>query len=493
MRQIQHTISISNAKAILFNKIQMQERLLANKVGECVGKEVEMMGWVDVRRDHGKIFFIDFRDRSGIVQVVFSPDKAFFTDAQAVRAGWVIAIKGIVKERPEKLINPKLETGKYEVEATGFVVLNQSEAAPMPLDSEGYDIDEEVRMKYRYLDLRRPRLQKNIRLRSEFVRHAREYLFGQDFLEIETPYFSSPTPEGSRDFVVPSRMYPGKFFALPQSPQQYKQLLMVAGMERYFQTARCFRDEDLRADRGFEHTQIDIEMSFVSREDVMAMDEAMIIHAVEAVGGKIKQKPFPVFTYAQAMEKFGADKFDLRTEEDKQNGILAFSWVIDFPFFEKTEDGKWTFTHNPFSCPKEEHIEWHLKGENIEKIITQQYDLVCNGYEVGGGSIRAHKPEVLKGTFKIMGYDEERIEKEFSHMINAMKFGAPPHGGIAHGVERMAMILTGETYLREVAAFPQTASGRTSVMDAPADISLAALKELGIKVEAVNPNPGKEK
>ena len=282
---------------------------------------------------------------------------------------------------------------------------------------------------------------------------------------------------------MPSRMYPGKFFALPQSPQQYKQLLMVAGFERYFQIARCFRDEDLRADRGFEHTQIDIEMSFATRNDIMALDEELITLTAESMGYKIKQKPFPVFSCKEAIDKFGADKFDLRDEDDKKNGILAFAWVIDFPFFEKDKEGKWTFTHNPFSMPAPEHLEWHMEGVNIDKIATQKYDLVCNGFEVGGGSVRAHKPEILRQTFKIMGYTEEQINKDFSHMMEAFSYGAPPHGGIAHGIERLIMILTNESELREVQTFPQTSSGRTSVMDAPGEISKDQLKELGIEIQ----------
>jgi aspartyl-tRNA synthetase len=244
------------------------------------------------------------------------------------------------------------------------------------------------------------------------------------------------------------------------------------------------RDEDLRADRGFEHTQLDIEMAFVEYNDVLDMVEGMVISAVEAVGGVIKQKPFPRITYKESMEKYGADKFDLRTEEDKANGVLAFAWVIDFPFFEKTDDGKWTFTHNPFSMPKPEHLEWHMKGENIEEIMTQQYDLVCNGYEAGGGSIRAHKPEILRATYKNMGYSDEDIEASIGHMLEAFSYGQPPHGGIGLGVERMLMNLTGEEFLREVQSFPMTMQGRTAVMDAPSAMSAETLAEYDLKVDA---------
>ncbi len=451
---------------------------------DLAGKEVSLAGWVHARRDHGKIIFIDLRDRSGIVQVVFTPgNKEIYEMASQLRSEWVIRIEGKVNARPEKMINPDIVTGKVEIEPTALEILNPAEPLPFPIDTPGDEIDEEVRLRYRYLDLRRPRLQRNIKLRSEFIDRIRQFLFKKGFTEIETPILSAPTPEGSRDFVVPSRLNPGKFFALPQSPQQYKQLLMVAGFERYFQIARCFRDEDLRADRGFEHTQIDMEVSFINQEEFMALDEEMMTATVEAMGFKIKQKPFPVFTYKEAMEKFGADKFDLRTEEDKKDGVLAYAWVKDFPFFEKDDEGGWTFTHNPFSHAKPEHVEWLLKGENIDKILTTQYDLVCNGFEVGGGSIRAHKPEMLKAVFEIMGYEENEIQEQFGHMLEAFKHGAPPHGGIAHGIERNLMTFAGEDYLREVQAFPQTSSGRTSVMNAPIDLKPKQLKELHLKIE----------
>ncbi len=443
-----------------------------NKIGE----EVELYGWVDTKRDHRKVIFIDLRDRSGIVQVVGGEELKHLSSED------VIFIKGMVKKRPENLVNPKLKTGTIEVEAKEFKVLNKSQALPLPIDTDGQEIEEEVRLKYRYLDLRRKRLHDNIMLRSKFVQLIREFLFSKQFIEIETPLLSMTTPEGSRDFLVPSRMQKGKFYALPQSPQQYKQLLMTAGFERYFQIARCMRDEDLRADRGFEHTQIDIEMSFVEREDVMKMDEEMMTTVVEKMGYKIKQKPFPVISYAEAMKKFGADKFDLRTEEDKKNGILAFAWVVDFPFFEKTETGGWTFTHNPFSAPLPQYKEALLKKENIGEILTSQYDLVCNGYEVGGGSIRGHEADVLRTVFEIMGYPKEKIEKEFGHMLQAFQLGTPPHGGLAHGIERVLMTLLNEKYLREVVAFPMTAGGKTAVMDAPSDVTDEQLRELGINV-----------
>ncbi len=447
------------------------------------GETVTLMGWVDVRRDMGKLIFIYLRDQTGIAQVVFLPNHAeAVEEAKKLRHEFVVKIVGQVNARPEKQVNPDMLTGTVEIEALELEILAEAATTPFELNKDTFNVEEELRLKYRYLDLRTQRMQRNLRLRSQYVQKAREYLFERGFTEVETPLLTKATPEGSRDFIVPSRKHPGKFYALPQSPQQYKQLLVGGGIERYFQLGRCLRDEDLRADRGFEHTQLDIEMAFVEYNDVLDMIEGMVISAIEAVGGVIQQKPFPRITYKESMEKYGADKFDLRTEEDKANGVLAFAWVIDFPFFEKTEDGKWTFTHNPFSMPKPEHLEWHMKGENIEQIVTQQYDLVCNGYEAGGGSIRAHKPEILRATYKIMGYSDEEIEESIGHMLEAFRYGQPPHGGIGLGVERMLMNLTGEEFLREVQSFPMTMQGRTAVMQAPSAMPNELLAEYNVTV-----------
>jgi aspartyl-tRNA synthetase len=399
---------------------------------------------------------------------------------------YVVEITGIVKKRPDEMVNKNLNTGGVEIKAEKIEVISRSRELPFPIDTDGKNIKEEIRLKYRYLDLRRPRVAKNIALRSEFVKRVREFLFAQDFKEIETPYLTQATPEGARDFIVPARLQPGKFFALPQSPQQYKQLLMVAGMERYFQMARCFRDEDLRADRGFEHTQIDMEVSFINQKDLMTLIENMITTVYLAMGAKIRTTPFPVINYKDALEKYGADKFDMRTDEEKKQGILAFAWVVDFPFFEKDNDGGWTFTHNPFSMPAAENLDDHMNGVNIENIKTQQYDLVCNGFEVGGGSIRAHKSEILRATYKIMGYSDEEIEANVGHMLKAFEYGTPPHGGVAFGIERLIAILTGETAIRETQAFPQTSSGTTAVMKAPGIIPEASLRELGIAVRSID-------
>ncbi len=459
------------------------QRTLIGELGSQIGETVSISGWVDVRRDQGKMVFFDFRDRSGIVQGVVLPGSGAMDAAKEIRNEYVVCVEGVVNKRPEKNTQADRQNGDIELEVKAIEILNPSDAMPFDISNDTSGIDESVRAEYRYLDLRSKRMQKNMKIRSEFIQRCREYLFKHDFTEIETPLLTESTPEGSRDFVVPSRLNPGKFYALPQSPQQYKQLLMTAGFERYFQIARCVRDEDLRADRGFEHTQVDIEMSFVTMEDVMAAVEDMVTTVVEAMGYTIKTKPFPRISYKDAMETYGVDKFDMRTDEDKLKGILAYAWVVNFPFFEKTNEGGWTFTHNPFSMPLPEHIDWLMKGEHIPDILTTQYDLVCNGSESGGGSIRAHKPEILEAVYKVMGFSSEDLQERIGHMLRAFRYGTPPHGGIALGVERNIMNLTGETMLREVQAFPMTRGGQTAVMKAPKPLTDKQLKELGLKID----------
>jgi aspartyl-tRNA synthetase len=471
----------------------MQRTLIKDTVSK-IGEEVLIQGWIDIRRDHGKLIFLDIRDRSGLIQAVVIPQVSpeAHKVAQDLRTEFVVEVNGKVNQRPERNINPDLPTGTVELEIKEIRILSRAETSPIDLTSDGLETEEELRLKYRYLDLRRKRMQKNIRLRSDYMNALRQSLLKKDFVEIETPLLSKATMEGARDFLVPSRFQPGKFYALPQSPQQYKQLLMVGGFERYFQFPHCLRDEDLRADRGFEHTQLDLEMSFVNREEVMETVEDIVKEAVNTVGGKLKDQKFPVVTYQEAMEKYGADKFDLRTDEEKKNGTLAFAWVINFPFFRPVDkkeasdqyDSKsgWTFTHNPFSMPIPEHLDWLMEGKNIDQITTTQYDLVCNGLEAGGGSIRAHKPEILKATYKVMGYSDEQIEQSVGHMLEAFSYGAPPHGGIALGLDRHVALLQNEQSIKETMAFPMTSTGRTSVMDAPAEVSPEQLKELGIKI-----------
>lgn len=463
----------------------MKRDLVTETLGK-IGQEVTLMGWVDSKRDHGKLTFIDLRDRSGIVQCVG------YQKMGELSVESVVVITGKVKERGEKYVNPELPTGTVEVEVEEYEVMGKASELPIHVQGDGLDINEEHRLRYRYLDMRRTRMATTMRLRSAYFHALREALVAKEFCEVETPILSKATMEGARDFLVPSRFQAGKFYALPQSPQQYKQLLMVAGIERYFQLARCFRDEDLRADRGFEFTQLDLEMSFVERDDVMATVEEVVKQSVKKVGGKLQKEQFPVYTYKEAMEKFGADKFDLRTEEEKKDGTMAFAWVVDFPMFKKVDkgdaaevrDGKsgWTFTHNPFSSPKPEHIPWHLAGEHVDEILTTQYDLVCNGYEAGGGSIRAHDPKVLRATYKIMGYSEEETEKSVGHMLEAFSYGTPAHGGIALGLDRIVMLLAKQEALKEAIPFPMTSTGRTAVMEAPATASVEQLRELGLKV-----------
>lgn len=461
------------------------KRTMVADTADMAGKEVVVKGWVHARRDHGKLIFIDLRDGSGLLQVVFwgGGDAKLFSQAEGLRSEFVVEIHGKVQQRQAGQVNPDLPTGKVELAAEKLAILAEAETPPFEITSDTADVREDVRLKYRYLDLRTERMQRNLRLRSQFVQEVRKFLFENAFTEIETPLLTESTPEGSRDFVVPSRLHPGSFYALPQSPQQYKQLLMVAGFEKYFQIARAIRDEDPRADRGFEHSQVDIEMSFVEQEDVMSTVEAMMIQAVEAMGYTVKQKPFPRFTYAEAVKKFGEDKFDLRSEEEKKDSkTLAYAWVYKFPFFEKTDDAGWTFTHNPFSMPVPESVDDLKAGKNIENILTTQYDLVCNGYESGGGSIRAHDPEILRATYKVMGFSDKDLEERIGHMLEAFRYGVPPHGGIALGIERNVMNLTGEEYLREVQAFPMTGKGQTAVMKGPKPLTPAQLKELGIKI-----------
>jgi aspartyl-tRNA synthetase len=445
------------------------------------GDEVELFGWVHARRDHGKLVFIDLRDRTGLLQVVLGPNV---TGAGDLRLEYVIKVTGKVQKRPPNMVNDKVPTGSVELSATALQILNPSEAVPISVDTDGYDINEEMRLKYRYLDLRRERLAHNLAFRHKIITFIRRHLDEQGFLEVETPNLTRSTPEGARDYLVPSRIQNGSFYALPQSPQQYKQLLMVAGVDKYFQIARCFRDEDTRGDRQPEFTQLDMEMSFVEQEDILKLNEELLIKLVQTLAPekKIQEVPFPRITYKDAMEKYGTDRPDMRTNKEDKN-LLAFCWVIDFPFFEKTEEGGWTFTHNPFSAPKPEFMDDLLAKKNIGGILTTQYDVAMNGMEIGGGSIRNHQPKALETVFEIMGFDTERIHKNFGHMLEALSYGAPPHGGIAWGLDRLISLLAAEPNIREVIPFPKTGDGRDPMMDAPAPVDKKQLDELGLEIK----------
>jgi aspartyl-tRNA synthetase len=569
------------------------------------GKTVTLAGWLQRRRDHGNLIFMDLRDRSGLVQVTAdqSVGEAFGV-AEYARTEYVLQISGKVRARPEGTTNPELASGEIEVLAQSIKILNTSKTVPMPLDDDGYKTDESTRLKYRYLDLRRARMQKNIILRHKVVKFIRDYLDQLGFLEIETPMLIKSTPEGARDYVVPSRIQPGKFYALPQSPQQLKQLLMVAGYEKYFQIARCMRDEDLRGDRQPEFTQLDLEMSFVERDDVLEVVEGLITGLIPAVTPhKRIFSPFPKISYREAIACYGTDKPDLRFGmeifdlsdalresefklflETIQSGgavkcivapgcatysrkeseeltefaclagakglatlgwtpeglkgtaarllrpeeaariaqttkaregdlacivaddplaackalgalrlefrdrlklappdLLAFAWIVDFPMFEwDAEEKRWSFMHHPFTSPKPEHLE--VLESNPEAVLSNAYDLVCNGYELSSGSIRIHSRDTQTRIFRCLGYNDEEIQERFGHMLEAFEYGAPPHGGMAPGIDRLVMLLAGEPNIREVIAFPKPASGSDLMLDAPSELESKQLRELRLKL-----------
>jgi len=461
------------------------QRTYIKELKEKVGEEVLVKGWIDVRRDHGKLIFIDLRDMSGKVQMVALPShKEAHEIANTVRPEWVVEVTGKVNARPEKMINKDEPNGTVEIEMLSMNVLNVANVPPFDVRGSGIDIGEDARLKYRYIDLRRPRMQKNIINRGRVVQLVRNILEKAGFTEIETPSLTTATAEGSRDFIVPSRLEPGSFYALPQSPQQYKQLLMSAGFEKYFQFARCYRDEDTRGDRQPEFTQMDLEMSFTTEEEVMSVNEKAIIEVVQKLypNKKIQQIPFPKIPYKEAIEKYGSDKPDIRTDKNDPE-ILAFAWIVDFPMFEKGDDGKWTFTHNPFSGTKSECLDYLMNKKNIEKIVASQYDIVLNGYEMGGGSIRNHNPEALRKVLEIMEYNEEKIEREYGHMLKALGSGTPPHGGIAWGLDRMIMLLENEPNIREVIAFAKNGEGKDLMMNAPGKVSSEQLRDLRIEIK----------
>ena len=461
------------------------ERILIGDIKANIGKEIVIKGWVDTRRDQGKLVFFDFRDLSGKVQCVVLPNHAEAIEAaKEVRPEWVLEIQGIVNARPERNVQADKQNGDVEIEILNITVLNQAVAPAFAIDTDGKEIGEEVRLEKRYLDLRRERLQKNIRARNNVMQLVRNVLNAKNFIEIETPILTKSTPEGARDYIVPSRLDIGAFYALPQSPQQYKQLLMTAGFEKYFQFARCMRDEDTRGDRQPEFTQMDLEMSFATEEDLMSLNEEVLIKIVSELypEKKIQQIPFPRIPYKEAMEKYGVDRPDLRENKEDPN-LLAFCWVVDFPFFEKDKNGKWTFTHNPFSGAKPEFVADLAAGNNIENIIAAQYDIVLNGFEIGGGSVRNHNADSLMKVFEILGYPADKINENFGHMLEAFRSGTPPHAGLAWGFDRLMMILQNEPNIREVIAFPKTGEGRDLMMQSPSAVSDEQLRELRLKIK----------
>ena len=461
--------------------MQIMQRTLISQAPQKIGQEVLLKGWVNARRDHGKITFIDLRDRTGIAQTVFVNSEK----VKDIRREWVLEVVGAVKKRPEDMINPDIPTGKVEIEVKTLNILAVAEDTPFEIDSLGMEVNEELRLKYRYLDLRRPRLTRNLRMRHKIIKFIRDFLDKNDFVEIETPILTKATPEGARDFIVPSRLRPGNFYALPQSPQQYKQLLMVAGFEKYYQIARCFRDEDPRADRAYgEFTQLDIELSFPTREEILLLTEELYKSIIKKFfpEKKLTFDKFPHLSYDEVMKKYKTDKPDLRKDKNNPNE-LAFCFVVDFPLFEwKESENRWDSMHHPFTAPKEGAVPNLLAGKDIESLKALQYDFVLNGYEIGGGSIRITDPEIQTKIFEIMGHKKRDIEAKFGHLLEAFKYGVPPHGGIAPGIDRFLMVVFNEPSLREVIAFPTNSSGRTAVMDAPSDVDNQQLKELKLSV-----------
>lgn len=570
------------------------------------GKELTLAGWVNTRRDHGGLIFIDLRDRSGIVQVVMSPQygEDAFHKAEDVRSEYVLAIRGIVRERSPETVNPKMQTGKIEVVVSEMRVLNKAKTPPFYVE-DGIDVDETVRLKHRYIDLRRPEMQRNLIMRHKIVHEMRQFLDAHDFLEVETPILTKSTPEGARDYLVPSRVNPGKFYALPQSPQLFKQLLMVSGLERYFQIARCFRDEDLRADRQPEFTQLDIELSFEDQDFILALMEHMMQRIFKNVLNVDIQIPFKRITWNDAMNLYGSDKPDLRFDmhfydisdllrdtgfkvfrnvldnggivkaitvkgdaaiprreldglvdyvgnygakglawiglnkdgslkcqitkflgEDKireigkfceaENGDLiliiadkpkvvaqalgelrlemarrmnlidenefCFRWVTDFPMFEYSEEDKrWVAEHHPFTAPRDEDVQYLLTDPS--KVYAKAYDMVLNGVEAGGGSLRIYQEELQEKVFKAIGITHEEAQEKFGFLLDAFRYGAPPHAGIALGLDRLVMLMLRLGSIRDVIAFPKTQSAIDQMTQAPSEVVDMQLKELHIRVD----------
>ena len=468
-------------------------RTISIETPNKIGEEVTLKGWVDARRNMGKIVFLDLRDFKGIVQVVGVPgelDEKSNEELNRIRPEWVVEIKGIVNKRGEKQKNTDMPTGTVELLAKEIKVLSEAQTPPFEVDKDTATINEELRLKYRYLDLRSKRMKNNIRLRHNVVKFIRDYLSERDFSEINTPLLTKSTPEGARDFLVPSRLHSGKFYALPQSPQQYKQLLMVAGFERYFQIAPCLRDEDARADRSpGEFYQLDMEMSFMSQEEILDLTEKMFTALIKEVlpQKKITFEKFPRLTHAEAMKKYGSDKPDLRKDKNDPDE-LAFGWVVDFPLFTEQSEkdffhgagDKWAPSHHMFTAPKEEDIP--LLDTDPGKVRSYQHDLFLNGIELGGGSVRIHDAVIQEKVFDLIGFDEKQ-KKEFSHLLEAFSFGVPPHGGIAPGIDRLLMLLTGEPNIREIIAFPKSNDARDLMMDAPSIVDEKQLDEVHIQIK----------
>jgi len=461
----------------------MKNRISTKETVKHIGQQVYVAGWVNTKRSHGKILFIDLRDMSGLLLVVFPPgNETLVKLAQSLKPEYVVGIKGEVKERPDGMQNPKLETGKIELAAEELEILNESKTPPFEITADSKEVKEEIRLKYRYLDLRTERMKNNLILRHKVIKYIRDQMDKKGFIEIETPLLTRATPEGARDFLVPSRLHSGKFYALPQSPQQYKQLLMVAGIEKYFQIAKCLRDEDPRADRSVEHSQLDIEMSFVEQEDILNLLEELYVGLVKDLlpEKRITKIPFPRLDYETVIKKYKTDKPDLRKDKKDPNE-LAFCWILNWPLFEYNQDEKrYDPMHHVFTSPQEKDLPL-LEKEPL-KVRSWQHDLALNGYEVAGGSIRINNREIQEKIFKLVGVGKKEAQVKFGHLLKAFEYGAPREGGIASGLERFIMLLAGEDNIREVMAFPKTGDGWDPLMDSPAEASPEQLKELHIEI-----------
>jgi aspartyl-tRNA synthetase len=464
----------------------LEKRTLAIETVGKVGETVTVFGWVHARRDMGKLVFFDLRDMSGRLQVVGVPGELDTDESranlQSIRTEFVVELTGLVQARGAKQINPDQPTGTVELLAKSLRILSESKTPPFEIDNEERQAGEELRLKYRYLDLRHERMAKNLKLRHNILKSMREFFYNDGFIEVETPILTKGTPEGSREYMVPSRLHAGNFYVLPQSPQQFKQLLMVAGVEKYVQVARCFRDEDQRGDRQPEFTQFDYEMSFVSEEDIMQLTEAALIKMVQEVAPekRIMQIPFPRITFAESMAKYGNDKPDIRENKNDPNE-LAFVWVTDMPLFEMgEEEQRLVSAHHPFTMPKDE--DRHMLETTPGNARAMAYDVALNGFEIGGGSIRIHERDLQNQIFRILGQSDAQIEAKFGHMLEAFEYGPPPHGGCALGVDRLAAIIANEPNIREVIAFPKTGDARDPMMGAPSPAEDKALAEANIQV-----------
>ena len=459
-----------------------------------IGQEIDLYGWVETRRDHGKIIFIDLKDSTGVIQTVCGPWMGEdYSLVEKVRTEWVLKLTGLVKERPDNMKNDKNPLGGIEFEVKKVEILNEANTHPFDVYGDGRDIGEEIRMGKKYLDLKRPRMKDNLKKRALVFKFIRDYLYNNDFLEIDTPYLTKSTPEGARDFLVPSRLGAGLFYALPQSPQQYKQMLMVSQVERYFQIVRCFRDEDPRGDRQPEFTQLDIEVSFKSEEQILDLVEKMIKEIVDKLYPEkyFTQFPFPRIDYTEAMEKYGSDKPDIRKDKNDTNE-LGFAFIVNFPMFEwhekqYNEDARFVAVHHPFTkirfeegLSKEERIK--LIQEKTKELKAFQYDVALNGYGVAGGSLRETDADILESVFVKLGNKAEDFRNQFAHYIEMFGYGVPPHGGVAFGLDRLLMVLQGEDSIREVIPFPKTGDNRDLMMDSPSNVEEKQLKELNIKI-----------